>query len=188
MGFHDLGRFVLANGMPYPALRRVISEVERDRQVAPSVRLDPSLPPNRIEFRLPHPRAVSLYARFFHEHVFPEFPIVQPPLTPWSEGDMMTSHTDHHPQGVPTTTIDELQLRILDVLIEEGGYWTAEPGQVLTSLATRIHGEPVSVGERRYHQVSLAVLRLEGLEFLLVERAYRDEAEKANVLLALRLR
>jgi hypothetical protein len=88
----------------------------------------------------------------------------------------------------PMSQIDDLQLRILDVLIENDGRFSAPWGQVLVSLArAAFDNEDIMTQEREYHQTSIALLRLEAVGFVTVERAYRDEAEKANVITAVTL-
>lgn len=84
--------------------------------------------------------------------------------------------------------IEQTQLDILDVLIEEGGYWTAGDGQVLVALAQAVYPDTdVRVGSPEYHRVSLAVLRLEEHGMVTVDRRFRDQAEKANIIEGIRL-
>lgn len=79
------------------------------------------------------------------------------------------------------TKIEDTMDAILDVLIEEGE-WTGPWAQVLSTLSQRVYGDHVGVGSNEYHQVSMAVLRLEKIGLVQVDRAYRDEARKANVI------
>lgn len=83
--------------------------------------------------------------------------------------------------------IEKTMLGILDVLIDEGGYFTAGWGQVLKTLASRIYGEDVRVRDNQYHRTSLAVLKLEAIGFVEVSRAGARQAEKANIIESLRL-
>lgn len=97
--------------------------------------------------------------------------------------DQQSTKEEHH-----MTQIDEAQLRVLDILIEEGGYFTADYGQVLVSLAQRaFDDDEIRVGHTKYQRISMAVIRLEAIGFLTVERAHRDEAQKANIIVAIRL-
>lgn len=78
--------------------------------------------------------------------------------------------------------------KILDVLIEEGGFFTAPWGQVLKDMACRaFDDDTIKVGSNPYFQTSQAVIRLEAMEFISVTRQNRDEPEKANVIEAIRL-
>lgn len=86
------------------------------------------------------------------------------------------------------SVLDEVQLKILDVLIEVGGeHHSPTFGQTLRELASMAHGEEVAVGSNEYHRTSLAVQRLEEIGFLTVERAYVNQAAKANVVLRIEL-
>lgn len=86
-------------------------------------------------------------------------------------------------------TLDELMLAILDVLIENGGSWSSDTfGRSLLSLAHAAHGEEFPMGDKRYHATSLAVLRLESVGFVDVDRAYESRPGKANVVLEVRVR
>ena len=79
--------------------------------------------------------------------------------------------------------IEEVMDAVLDALIESGGVWTGAWGQVLTSLATAANGgEPVLVGETRYHQTCTVVVRLEAMELVVVDRYYETKSAKANVV------
>ena len=81
-----------------------------------------------------------------------------------------------------TTRIEQCQLDILDVLIENEGVWTGPDRQVLESLSQRIHGPNARVGSKDYQLTSMAVLRLEAHGMVRVERRYRDEHAKANII------
>ena len=84
--------------------------------------------------------------------------------------------------------LDETQLRILDVLIEAGGEFHSRTfGQTLRELASLAHGEEVAYGSPEYGRTSLAVLRLEEIGFVRVERAYVNRAAKANIVLRVEL-
>lgn len=86
------------------------------------------------------------------------------------------------------TKIEQMQLDVLDFLIEEGGYWSGPDGEVLLSLAGAIcEDEVVTSQSSSYKRVSLAVLRLEQAGLVGVERRYHDEAERANIIEAIRL-
>lgn len=85
------------------------------------------------------------------------------------------------------TNLESNSLAVLDVLTAEGDYFTAEYGQVLVSLTRRIYGEDKKVGDPEYKAISMAVLYLEQAELVTVDRAHRDEAQKANVVLSIRL-
>jgi hypothetical protein len=78
-------------------------------------------------------------------------------------------------------------LAIIDVLAEEGDYFTAPYGQVLVSLTRRIYGDDKKVGDPEYKAISLALLYLEQADFVRIDRAHRDESQKANVILSIRL-
>lgn len=78
--------------------------------------------------------------------------------------------------------IEEVMDGVLDALIESDGTWTGPWGQVLVTLASRVLGEPVLVGETFYHQTSTAVLRLEAMELVVVDRYYETRSSKANVV------
>jgi hypothetical protein len=109
---------------------------------------------------------------------------------PSGDGCVKMLGVDQHPttEVPPMSQIDDLQLRVLDVLIEHDGYYSAEFGRVLVTLAQEAFGdEDIRTGDRQYHQTSIAVLRLEQVGFVTVDRAYRDEAEKANVITGIRL-
>lgn len=84
--------------------------------------------------------------------------------------------------------IEQAQLDVLDLLIEEGGYWTGPDGEVLLTLAAAVYAhEVVDSQSSSYKRVSLAVLRLEQAGLVTVERRYHDEAERANIIEAIRL-
>jgi len=84
--------------------------------------------------------------------------------------------------------IEQVQLDILDVLLETGGYWTSGDGNVLASLAQVIHSDDsIAPGDGRYKRTSLAVLRLEASGFLAVERRFTDLPERANIIEGIRL-
>jgi hypothetical protein len=85
------------------------------------------------------------------------------------------------------TNLETNALAIIDVLAEEGDFFTADYGQVLVTLTRRIYGEDKKVGDPEYKAISLAVLYLEQAELITVDRAHRDESQKANVVLSLRL-
>lgn len=78
--------------------------------------------------------------------------------------------------------LEDWQLRIIDALIDAGGIWTAGEAEVLVSLASAVSGVQEKVGTAAYKRTSLAVLALERLEFITVERRYEDEARQANVI------
>lgn len=100
----------------------------------------------------------------------------------------MTSDQQPTTGGTTMSQIDDLQLRVLDVLIAHDGYFGGEWGQVLVSLAQEAFGdEDIRSQDREYQQTSIALLRLEAVGFVHVDRAYRDEAQKANVITAVRL-
>lgn len=107
-------------------------------------------------------------------------------LPPW--GKLVTDQSATNVEENHVSHIEDLQLRVLDVLIEEHGYFTAPWGQVLVTLARRaFDDEGIQSQDREYQQTSMAVLRLEVVGFVSVDRAYRDEAQKANVITGIRL-
>lgn len=75
--------------------------------------------------------------------------------------------TDPRPHNV-----EHAMLAVLDYVIEQGGEVADEPGHVLSGLAAAT-GLP-------YKAVSVAVLALEQVEFVQVERAVRPDAHQAN--------
>lgn len=81
-----------------------------------------------------------------------------------------------------TTKIEEAMDAVLDILLVNDGTWTGPWAKVLSSLASEVHGEAVPVGDVRYHRTSTAVLRLEAIGLVHVDRAYTDRPEKANVV------
>lgn len=85
------------------------------------------------------------------------------------------------------TNLETNALAVIDVLAEEGDYFTAPYGQVLITLTRRIYGEDKKIGDPEYKAISLAVLYLEEADFVVVDRAHRDEAQKANIVLSIRL-
>lgn len=83
---------------------------------------------------------------------------------------------------------EELQLRILDVLIEDGReVFTARWGQVITTLATLAFDRPIGSQTPEYHATSLAILALEAAGLIRVHRAYEARHHRANVLVGLEL-
>lgn len=78
---------------------------------------------------------------------------------------------------------EQTMLSVLDTLIEHDGLWSGRPGEVLSSLSQYIFGPDAVTQFNEYHQVSLAVLGLEDMGFVRVDRRDRTEAHKANVLL-----
>lgn len=76
---------------------------------------------------------------------------------------------------------------VLDTLLTNDGTWTAPFGRVLTSLATRVFGVDVAVGDPEYHAVSRAVIQLEELDLIVVTRVYGRDRYRANVLQSIRL-
>lgn len=85
------------------------------------------------------------------------------------------------------TNLETNALAIIDVLAEGGDFLTAEWGQVLITLTRRIYGEDKKVGDPEYKAISLAVLYLEEADLVHVARANRDESQKANIVLSIRL-
>jgi hypothetical protein len=83
--------------------------------------------------------------------------------------------------------IEEAMDAVLDTLIEADGVWTAPWGQVLSTLASAIHDEDVPTSGTLYQQTSAAVLRLETIELVVVDRAYHNDPAKANVVTRIRL-
>jgi hypothetical protein len=57
----------------------------------------------------------------------------------------------------------------------------------LLSLARRVFGDDTEMGSQHYQLTSLAVLRLEAAGLVTVERRYRDEAQKANIIDAIQI-
>ena len=80
------------------------------------------------------------------------------------------------------TRIEEMQLEIIELLIDNGGYWTGGDAEVLVSLASALTGTEQKVGSNAYKRTSLAILMLERIGFVQVERRYTDEAQRANVI------
>lgn len=79
--------------------------------------------------------------------------------------------------------IEQCQLDVLDVLLESGGSWSCDDCSTLVSLARAAHGDgTIEVGHQLYHRTSMAVLRLEAQGLVRVDRRYRDEHAKANVV------
>lgn len=77
------------------------------------------------------------------------------------------------------TKIDQVALDVIDALLREDGDFERDPGQVLFGLAEATGHE--------YKAVSLAVLYLESMGFVDVERRDSPEAHKANRLIRIRL-
>lgn len=72
---------------------------------------------------------------------------------------------------------------ILEVLTNlEDGRFRRIPGRVITELATLIVGYSVQVGDAEYHACSQAILFLEELELVRVERLYSRNKGRANLL------
>lgn len=83
------------------------------------------------------------------------------------------------------SNLERTMLEIIDVIADHGGTYRSDTyGATLRELASLVHGEEVPVGDKRYHATSLAVLRLEEIGFVSVDRAYHDEAARANVILS----
>lgn len=86
------------------------------------------------------------------------------------------------------TSWDDFMLEaVFDLLVEKHEH-RGNPGEVLTSMASEIVGDTVVVGDILYHAVSHAILELERLGMVEVERRNRREAEKANIILGIRLK
>lgn len=83
--------------------------------------------------------------------------------------------------------IERVMMCVIDVLIEDGGFFTAAWGQVLKTMASRVFDKDVKTGDTEYHKISIAVLKLEEIEFVGVSRANKREAEKANIIESIRL-
>lgn len=81
-----------------------------------------------------------------------------------------------------TSKIEQTMDAVLDALIEADGVWTGPWGRVLSTLASRVHGEDLPPSGTLYQQTSAAVLRLEAIGLVEVERAYRDDPAKANIV------
>lgn len=83
------------------------------------------------------------------------------------------------------SNLERIMLEIIDVIADAGGMFRSTTyGGTLRDLASAVYETPIAVGDKRYHATSLAVLRLEEMGFVSVDRAYRDEAAKANVILS----
>lgn len=90
----------------------------------------------------------------------------------WFDGGMTESKKD-------TTYLAAVMDDILDVLILEEGPFVREPGQVLRAMA--------EITGHDYFTVSHAVLRLERIGLVEVERWSHREAQRANKLVSIRL-
>lgn len=77
------------------------------------------------------------------------------------------------------TKIDQVALDVIDALLREDGDFERDPGQVLFGLAEATGHD--------YKACSLAVLYLETMGFVEVERRDAPEAHKANRLIKIRL-
>jgi len=86
------------------------------------------------------------------------------------------------------TSWDDFMLEAVFDLLAERKTYRARPGEVLTSLASEITGEHVAVGDTLYHAVSHAVIALEDMDLIYVNRRNRREKEKANVILGITLK
>lgn len=75
---------------------------------------------------------------------------------------------------------------VLDYLIDAGTF-KAPAGRVLSGLASEILGRSVAVGDPEYSAVSHAVINLEELELITVERSYSSKRHRANVVLSVTL-
>lgn len=62
-----------------------------------------------------------------------------------------------------------------------------EPGRLLIFLASEIKGEQVRVGDIEYHATSQAVLMLEEMELVKVDRLYHHSHARANMLVSIRI-
>lgn len=78
-------------------------------------------------------------------------------------------------------------LDVLDVLIIHDGLWSGRPGEVLSSLSQYIFGEEATSQSTEYCRVSLAVLGLESIGLVRVDRRTHDQARQANVILRITL-
>lgn len=77
---------------------------------------------------------------------------------------------------------------ILDHLLSlEDQKHTAPWGQVLVTLAEAVVGYNVSVGDPEYHFTSRAVILLEEMGLVTVERAYDRRKGRANTLISVAL-
>ena len=85
------------------------------------------------------------------------------------------------------TNLETNALAVIDVLAQAGDIFTADYGQVLVELTRAIYGEDKKVGDPEYKAISMAVLYLEQADLVTVERAHRDESQKANIVLSIRL-
>lgn len=70
------------------------------------------------------------------------------------------------------TQLDETMLLVLDYVIAGDGEVQAEPGHLLSEIAEFIHAP--------YKAVSVAVLALEQIGFIQVERASHPDPARAN--------
>ena len=75
--------------------------------------------------------------------------------------------------------IDQVALDIIDAIGAEGGEFARDPGQVLLDLS--------AVTGHEYKSVSLAVLYLERMDMVEVDRYDAPEAHRANRLVRIRL-
>jgi hypothetical protein len=77
---------------------------------------------------------------------------------------------------------EQAMVSVLDVLLEHDGLWSHRPGETLSLLSQRIFGPDAVVGSNEYHRISLAVLDLERIGLVRVDRVHRREAHKANLI------
>ena len=76
---------------------------------------------------------------------------------------------------------------VLDCLIDMGTF-KDQPGRVLSGLASEILGRSIAVGDPEYSAISHAVINLEELEMITVERSYSSKRHRANVILGITLK
>lgn len=71
--------------------------------------------------------------------------------------------------------VDEVASALLECVIERGGEWDAEPGQLIKEVAECIGAS--------YSQTAVAIRYLERIEFLQVERQTHPEPGHHNLLI-----
>lgn len=87
------------------------------------------------------------------------------------------------------THLDAVMVSVLDVLAAEGGQAVAEPGRLLSALASEVFGVEVRADahDQHYCVTAMAVRQLEALELIVVARRDEDHPQRGNRVRAIEL-
>ena len=87
------------------------------------------------------------------------------------------------------SVVDQAAESIIDFLMErEGQTLKTFPGQLITTLATHCLGTEIQVGDVEYHLFSRAILFLEDLDLVKVDRLHHHRHARANMLVSITLK